>query len=214
MIKINLLPTEGPGPSKVYVELIAGIGLIVIAAAGIAFYWNYLNGIIQNRQDEIVAKTEQVKKLQNIIDQVKKYEEQKQKLETKLKMIKDMRENQQGPVILLDKLSRYVPDNVWFNKLASTSGKLNLSGLALSMMSIGDLLKELGTQASDLFPNVRLIDSKMQKIMGREIYSFQIELQYAAKKAADLMKKDAGPAPGAAPATPGGAPAPSPPPKS
>ncbi|MFC1852600.1 PilN domain-containing protein [candidate division CSSED10-310 bacterium] len=193
MIKINLLPTEGPGPSKVYVELIAGLIVLVVAVIAIGAYWNYLNGIIDNRNEEIRVKEEQVRKLQNIIDAVKKFEKEKQILEKKINTIKNLRENQKGPVSLLDTLSKNVPDNVWYTKLGRKGNKITLNGAALSMMSIGDLIQNL-SEPGGLFKKIQLKKTQMNKLKGREIYVFQMDLMYEEPK--KKQKKGQGGQPG------------------
>lgn len=180
MITINLLPSEGPGPTKVYFELFLGLLIIAIAAAGIGFYWNYLNGIVQNRNAEIAAKKEQVRKLKYISDKVKEFEAERIKLETKLNLIKQLRDNQKGPVILLDQLSRQLPDNVWYNQLDEANQTLKIKGHALSMMSIGDLLQAL--QDSGYFNNVALKNTDVKSVSGREVYNFEISMVFVDKK--------------------------------
>lgn len=180
MITINLLPSEGPGPTKVYFELVLGLLIIAIAAGGIGFYWNYLNGIIQNRNDEITAKKEQVRKLKYISDKVKEFEAERLKLETKLNLIKQLRDNQKGPVILLDQLSRQLPDNVWYENLTETNQQMKIKGKALSMMAIGDLIQ--GMQDSGYFDKVLLKKTEMKDFKGREVYDFEIDLAFIDKK--------------------------------
>lgn len=181
MIKINLLPTEGAGQSKIYVELVAALVIIAIAAAGIGMYWNYLNSVIQNRKDEIVQKKKQVEKLQHIIDSVKKFEKEKRILQKKLDIIKNLKEKQLGPVTLLDTLSKSVPDNVWYSNLKQTGNNLLLKGAALSMMSIGDLINSLSDKNS-LFQKVQLKKVRMVRIRNREIYRFTLKMNYKGDK--------------------------------
>ncbi|MBN2382006.1 PilN domain-containing protein [bacterium] len=175
MIKINLLPSEGPGTSKVYFEIMLGLILIAVAASAIGLYWNYLNGIIAKRQEEIRIKEEQVSKLQNIIDSVKKFEEEKAVLQKKIDLIKKLREQQKAPVFLLDQLSKSLPDNVWYFELKTKGTTMTLKGAALSMMSIGDLINQL-KQPENLFKTVHLKKTSMKDLKGREIYTFEMNL--------------------------------------
>jgi len=192
MIKINLLPTEGPGPTKVYFELFLGLILIAVGVGAIGVYWNYLNTIIDKRNEEIRVKEDQIKKLQDIIDNVKKYETEKDVLQKKIDLIKKLRDAQKAPVLLLDQLSKNVPDNVWYHELKSKGNTLELKGASLSMMSIGDLINGL-KQDNGLFENVRLKKSSMKDIKGREIYSFEMELKLFQDKEQEKAKgKDKG----------------------
>lgn len=175
MIRINLLPTEGPGPTKVYVELVFGLIFIAIAAIGIGFYWNYLNEIIESRHQEIAHKKEQIRKLQDIIKQVEKFEREKEILQTKLDLIKQLRQNQQGPVNLLDELSKSVPDNIWYGELSESNGHITVRGGTLSLMALGDFVNKLEEEGS-LFQNVKVKGARKGVVQERDVYGFALEM--------------------------------------
>ena len=106
MIKINLL-SEGKRPAAVRKArgagqvrdlalwmLLLGALLGVLAAAG---YWWYLNGKLQEKQEEVAQAQKEVDALQAVIKEVEDFKKKKKNLADKIAIINELKSNQRGP---------------------------------------------------------------------------------------------------------------------
>ncbi len=175
MIKINMLPHERKKTSVVAIELVAAGSLILVVIIGIGIWWHYLETVIDEKIDTIKKKEKTVQELQIIIDQVLKYEQDRNVLQNKLNTIENLKNNQIGPVKLLDELNRRLPEQIWLLKLQTAGNLVTLRGNGLSQTSIGDFMSAL--DASPYFETVRLKISTLRIMFGREVYEFELDFR-------------------------------------
>ncbi len=175
MIKINMLPHERKKTSVVAIELIAASSLILIVIVGIGIWWHYLETVKEEKQASIKKKEKTVEELQVIIDQVSKYEKDRDVLQNKLNTIDTLKNNQKGPVRLLDELNRRLPEQVWIIRLQTAGNLVTLRGFGLSQTSIGDFMGAL--DVSPYFQDVRLKISTLKTERDREMYEFELDFR-------------------------------------
>ena len=179
MIKINLLPTKRKPPKKV-TELQKQIIIAVVVLAGVGggmgFYFLALNAQIASKQQEkttMLAKiAEQDKKLKD----VKNVEEERRKVTEKIGVIEQLKKNQQGPVRLLDEVSKAIPVSADLTSIVEKGGNINLVGEAFTNEDIVKFVENL--KASPFLADVYLIETSQANAEGYEIYRYKLSFRY------------------------------------
>ncbi|HSN69611.1 MAG TPA: PilN domain-containing protein [Thermoanaerobaculia bacterium] len=144
MIKINLL-REGRGATRAAAAApgaaAAGpanrnlILLVAIFALGalLGGGWTLVKwrGITAKRA-EVTAREEEAAKLKKIIEEVERFEKRRDSLEKRIALINQLKQNQKGPVRLLDRISRDLPDLVWLDRMQLSGSQITISGRTLN----------------------------------------------------------------------------------
>ncbi|MFC2173309.1 PilN domain-containing protein [Acidobacteriota bacterium] len=166
MIRINLLEErrsrKGAAAPMAGAPAAAGEGfqpifivyiLILVSALGYVGvrYWMLTSEV--TRLEHIQRqKEEERNRLAEIIRKAKEFEAQKELLEKKILVINDLKKRQQAPVILLDQLSRNLPDYVWFESVSESNFVISVDGWALNANKMVDFMGNLTN--SGYFTNV------------------------------------------------------------
>ena len=207
MIRINLLSVEKPvaatassGP-KFSLNLAEKAGpiaaLFVLAGCSGYIVLDYLN---LQRQDaalhqELVAARAEKARLQPILREVEKFEAQKRDLQQRVNLIEELRQNQVGPVHMLDQVSRSLPDRLWLTEMKQTGEDLQLDGKTSTLSSLADFVANL--EASGYFVKpVDITNSEEEKAGDTDLIKFTVKATFEMPGA----KKAAAPIPGGAPA--------------
>jgi type IV pilus assembly protein PilN len=208
MIRINLLSVEKPiaasassGP-KISFNLSEKAGpiaaLFVLAGCSGYIALDYLN---LQRQDaglhqELVAARAEKARLQPILREVEKFEAQKRDLQQRVNLIEELRQNQVGPVHMLDQISRSVPDRLWLTEMKQTGEELQLDGKTSTLSSLADFVANL--EASGYFVKpVDITNSEEEKGKDTDLIKFTVKATFEMPGA---KKPAAAPIPGGAPA--------------
>lgn len=179
MIKVNLLPTKRKPPRKV-TELQKQVIIAVLVSAGVGtgmvFYAFNLNSKIAERQQERQEKQAKVAQQDNMLKEVKNVEEERRKVTEKIGVIEQLKKNQQGPVRLLDEISRAIPASVDITSLTETSGSINITGEAFTNEDVVKFIDNL--KASPYFTEVYLQETSQATAEGYEIYKYKLSFKY------------------------------------
>jgi len=123
MIRINLLAVERERTKKkvgfqIAQKLTLGCGLILVLGA-LFIGWRYVSLTRESaRVDrDISAAQEEAGRLHTIIQQVQQFEQRKAQLQQRVELIEQLRRGQNGPVHMLDQISRSMPDMLWLTEL-------------------------------------------------------------------------------------------------
>ena len=209
MIRINLLSVEKPiaatasrGP-KFSLNLSDKAGPIaaLFVLAGCAGYiaLDYLNLQQQDAalHQELIAARAEKARLQPILREVERFEAQKKDLQQRVNLIEELRQNQVGPVHLLDQISRSMPDRLWLLDMKQTGNDVTLDGKTSTLSSLADFVANL--EASGYFAKpVEITNSEEEKANDTDLIKFTVKATFempGAKKPAV-----AGPAAAGAPA--------------
>ena len=132
MIRINLLAADRPTKKKKSVGrrraatpgAVQAYLLLTVFAGGavlvcLALYL-YMSGQIRELDSKIVAAEQRQRELQAIKKQVDELEQKRATFQRKVDLIYKLQAEQQGPVHLLDELSKALPDFVWLSNLDQT----------------------------------------------------------------------------------------------
>ena len=229
MIRINLLaadrPTKkkkasiaaAPGSVQAYLLLTVFAGGAVLVC--LALYL-YMSGEIRSLDSKIVLAEQRQRELQAIKKQVDELEQKRATFQRKVDLIYRLQAEQQGPVHLLDELSKALPDFVWLTTLDQTGNQVRLGGQSNSLTSVADFITALqgaGTEqygcgkANPLdrshcwFPEVNLVSSTE----ANNLVTFALLATFSNPEAIIKQQQNATrPIPGASPAAGAAAPAP------
>jgi type IV pilus assembly protein PilN len=212
MIKINLLaegkrpvvarkskaPMVGGSGDLANYLLIAGIVLGLLITGG---WWLWLNHRIAVKDREVGAAQHEVDELQQVIKEVEQYKVKKAELERKITVINDLKENQRGPVQIMDEISRALPELLWLTRMEVTNTNITLHGSAFNMSAVANFIDNL--DKVEAFGEPLLQDATQRKGRGirTEVYDFRLVFPYSFKK--PQAAADATAAAPAAPAAPG-----------
>jgi Tfp pilus assembly protein PilN len=186
MIKINLLRPEkkevaGGGattvsyaeetkPSKVSVPAV--VGAVAVTVIGIGLMYFMQSNRLASEKKLLEERTLRKAELEKILQELATIEATKKELDNKIKIIGELKLKQKDAVLMMDKLSRILPDWVWLTNMSFRGGTLSINGNALSNNLIADLVSNL--QSSNLFTSVQLISTTRVKQAGIDVFKFVI----------------------------------------
>lgn len=190
MIRINLLKPEkkevaGGGastvsyveeakPSKMHVPAIIAAAAITVIGIG-ALYLLQANKLSAEKklyEERTLRKAE----LEKVLKELETIEATKKELDSKIKIISELKMKQKDAVLMMDKMSRSLPEWVWLTNLSFVGGGVTISGKALSNNLIADLVNNL--ENSNMFTNVQLKATTRRKEGGIDIFEFGISCQF------------------------------------
>lgn len=185
MIKINLLADgkkasavrrtktgggKGPKSSNLAAVFFTGAFLLCLLAFGI--YWWTLYSDLRAREAEIKRAKEEVAQLEEIIQKVANFKKKKAELKSKIEVISLLKENQRGPVRVMDEVSKGLPELMWLTKMELTANSVTITGQSFSFNAIGVYIDNLDKVPE--FQEPELIDSTR----SGDIYNFSLQFGY------------------------------------
>ncbi len=186
MIKINLV-SAGPevaATRKATPEISTGghqgdIILLVALMIGLAITgvrWYMLQSTINELESIKAEKTAERNELQKYIDKVEELERKRSELKAKIDTIRQLKENQKGPVRILDEISRTMPDLVWLTGLDLKENHVTLNGMALDENAVANYVDNL--DASPFFSEPTVVTIQRSK---KDAFSFRLECDFTYK---------------------------------
>lgn len=179
MIKINLLPTKRKPPRKVtelQKQLIVGVVVLGGVTTAMTLYFISLNGKIASKKQELTAAQAEVARQEQMLREVRNVEEERKKVTDKIAIIEQLKKNQQGPVRLLDEISRAIPVSVDIITMVENSGNVSISGEAFTNEDVVKFIDHL--KASPYFADVFLQETAQATVEGYDIYKYRLQFKY------------------------------------
>jgi Tfp pilus assembly protein PilN len=198
MIKINLLRPEkkevaaGGGttvsfaeeakPSKLSIPALVAAIALTVGFIGLMYFMQ--SGRLASERKLLDERTLRKAELEKVLKELEQIEATKKELDSKIKIISELKLKQKDAVLMMDKLSRSLPEWVWLTDLTFKNGAVAISGKALSNNLIADLINNL--QNSSLFTNVQLNSTSRKKEAGIDIFEFRVNCTFV--RQTDLKK--------------------------
>jgi type IV pilus assembly protein PilN len=193
LIKINLVregkaavrggaASAGPvsaGPANINNVLI--VGFLIAAAAIAGGYWFYVNRQLAGKESTVRERKADADKLQSIIKEVEDFQKRKDSLQKRIDLINQLKQNQKGPVKIMDRISQDLPDLVWLDSMTENAGKIDIKGKGLNPNAIANFIENI--KSDPLFEEPEL-GNLTQTNLQPLVYSFDMTFHftYAPKK--------------------------------
>jgi len=153
MIKINLI-SEAPTaaiPKRKRAEFSLGakqgdiilITVIAIAVAVSGTWWFLLKSKLEDLKDLERQRTKEKAELQPYIDKVEELEAKRALLKRKVDVINELKQQQHGPVRIMDEISRALPELVWLSQFTLTGNNVTLTGQAMDENAVANYYSNL-----------------------------------------------------------------------
>ena len=126
--------TAGPGAANLNNIII--LALLFLAGLGALGYWIMQKRALDEAKETREERQQEADKLQSIITEVENYQKRKDSLQQRIDLINQLKQNQKGPVRIMDQISRDLPDLVWLDRMEITGGKISLAGRGLNPNAI------------------------------------------------------------------------------
>lgn len=189
MIKVNLLNPEkkdvgggGDSPGLIDEErtpqlnVPVAVSAVVVTLALIGGMYFFQSSHINSRERTLAERRARKIELDGVLKTLEQLERTKKDLEQKVRIISDLKNRQNISVIMMDQLSRALPDWVWVTKLDFNGNSLSLDGNALSNNLIADLINNL--QSTNHFFDIELKTSVKSKQAGLDIFKFKLACRF------------------------------------
>ena len=172
--------TAGPGASNINNILILGL-LFLGVLAGLGYWFTKKNQLAE-RKETIALREVEAQKLEQIIKEVEEYQKRKDSLQQRIDLIEQLKQNQKGPVRIMDQISRDLPDLVWLDRMEITAGTISLSGRGLNPNAIALFVENV---KNDPFFEEPQLGTMQQVSNAPVVYSFDMTFgfSYAPKPA-------------------------------
>jgi type IV pilus assembly protein PilN len=191
MIRINLLAVErertkrrSPG---------AGLGLqatqqkitlacsLILVLCGLGIGWWYWSLKLQadRIEEDIVTSQKETARLRTLIQQVQANDTRRAQLQQRVGLIEELRQGREGPVHMLDEISRSMPDMLWLNEIKQQGSDLTITGRCTSLTALSDFVDNL--KLGGYFKPVEILDSQVESAQsgpGGELTRFSIKATF------------------------------------
>ncbi len=185
MIRINLLTTDrgiaakkksggGVGVSAAQ-RVTIGAALILLSTVVTVGWWFWSLREQNLKLDADIARSEvEANQLRGVLAQVQKFETRKAQLQQRVTLIEQLRRGQQGPVHLLDEISRALPDRLWLVSMAQHGAEFTIAGQTTSLTGLSDFVANL--EATKWFKRpVEIIDSTVEPTANGDLVRFTVK---------------------------------------
>jgi Tfp pilus assembly protein PilN len=190
MIKINLLaegkksvvrkaaaPAFKLPTTDMAIWIALGMGVVGLLAVG--GYWWVLDKQQSTLEGQIQVAQQEVDELKPILAEVEEYKVKKGALEHKIEVINQLKDNQRGPVQIMDQISRALPELLWIERLDLNGSSIALQGRAFNTNAVAAFLENLGKVPE--FQEPVLTDTSLTG----ETYTFLINFTFRSRKPAE-----------------------------
>jgi len=169
MIKVNLLKDQTAQVRKTFAKpTVSRTGLIFLAifvliAGATGTWYFYVRHQVQAGTQKRQQLRQEEARLQKLKKEIEKYEKLKQLRQSRIDVIEKLKENQTGPVLLLNSVIQSIPREgvLWLTSLTQKSDRIKIVGFTQNTEVIPDFMSNL--TASGIFETVDLESIESQK---------------------------------------------------
>ncbi|MFI5167935.1 MAG: PilN domain-containing protein [Thermoanaerobaculales bacterium] len=174
MIKINLLvearaekaaraPLISLGATGLNNYILVGLIVVGLAVVGVR-YWR-LSSQLSGVNAEIATNQREYDRLKPIIAEVENFKKRNAELKHKIDVIEELKRNQNGPVRIMDEVSKALPDLLWLTSMTLSGNVLSVQGQAMNENAVANFLSNLGASPFFNEPNLRIMSKDPQDIV-------------------------------------------------
>ena len=176
MIKVNLLRDQALRVRKTATRpSFSMMGLVLLAVfllllGSLGAWWYALNREVTNLTETRNRLRAENTRLQALKKEVDRYEKLKRLRQSRIDVIEKLKENQTGPVQLLNHLIRSIPhdSSIWLTLLDQNGDRIQIVGYALRPEAVPDFLSNLAATGYFKSVDLELLES------GKEASKFSL----------------------------------------
>jgi len=135
-----------------------------LAAGGMGGWYFHLKREISNyRERQKILRAEEAG-LKNLKQEIEKYEKLKQQRLSRIEVIEQLKENQKGPVLLLNSVIQSIPRKglLWLSNLTQKDDRIKIVGFTKNPEVIPDLMINLASSGIFQMVDLELIESQKE----------------------------------------------------
>lgn len=176
MIRVNLLGEEKDRSAAYAIHALIVVGLIVVLLFVGGWSSNLMISSLSEYENEVGLKESELIKLKDKTKKVEKMEQNQKLLIEKLEIIAKLKTRKQGPVRILDDLTRAIPEKAWLTSISQKNDIIEFSGVAVDGQTVSDFIARL--RESKFIDDADVV--KTQLVMKDEVkmqsFTFPAEL--------------------------------------
>ena len=182
MLKINLL-VEARAEKVARAPLIAFgaasinnfilIGLIIAGLAVVGIRYLKLSSRLAGIKAEIATNQREYDRLKPIIAEVENFKKKNAELKHKIEVIEQLKQNQYGPVRIMDEVSKALPDLLWLTNMNLTGSLVTLQGQALNENAVANFISNLTASPFFAEPSLRIMSQD-----DRGVFTFDLSCNF------------------------------------
>jgi Tfp pilus assembly protein PilN len=159
--------------NNILVVTLLVVGLL-IGGGWTALKWNERN----RKQATVNSMQAEADNLRKIIDEVERFERRRDSLEKRIALINQLKQNQKGPVRLLDHISRDLPDLVWLDSMVLAGSEITISGRTLNPNAAATFVENI--KADPMFdePEFNTLSAEGGGQTGMNVYRFEMRFNF------------------------------------
>lgn len=158
------------------------IGLLVAGLLGAGGYWFVENRKLNEREQTVRDRQAEADKLDAIIKSVDEYTKKKDSLQRRVDLINQLKQNQKGPVRIMDQISKDLPDLVWLDKMNIAAGAITVSGRGLNPNAIANFVENI---KNDTYFEEPELSNMVQATAVPPVYTFDMTFHFSYTPKAD-----------------------------
>jgi len=139
-------------------------------------YWFWEKRALAERKETQALRETEATKLEAIIKEVEQYQKRKDNLQQRIDLINQLKQNQKGPVRIMDQISRDLPDLVWLDRMEINAGAINISGRGLNPNAIALFVENI---KNDPYFEEPQLGTMAQVSNAPVVYSFDMNFAFS-----------------------------------
>jgi len=178
MTRINLLPWREIRRSRRQRELIAMLGVAVLAAIGIVFLvQTEIANRIQYQQERNNYLRGEIARLKKAAEELQELQKVRARLVDRLNVIQKLQTSRPGMVRMLDELVRLLPQDIYLTAFTTEGNQVKLNGIARSDNVISGFMRSL--KDAKLFgePVLQIIENRNINNVQARVFELVVPLR-------------------------------------
>lgn len=178
MIRVNLLPHRQLKREAKQREFGLMAGFVAIAAAVIIFLgWTFINNRIDAQTERNSRLDAAIAKLDKEIADIKDLKDQISIMLDRKQVVENLQTNRSQAVVLLDELSRQLPDGMFLTSIKQQGNVIALEGVADTNARIATLVRNLSSSKWMESPNLIEIKSILVNNIKQNAFTLTVNLK-------------------------------------
>lgn len=184
MIRINLLPHRQIKRAERQRQFNLMLVATAVAAGAIVFMGQTFIGSRTDTQNERNQRLDAANlKLDKEIEKIKDLKQQIQDVLERKQVVESLQTNRSQAVVVLDELSRQLPEGMYIKSIKQQGALINIAGVADTNARVATLVRNLSS--SELLQSPNLVEIKSIMVNNLKQNDFTLNVQLRAQQAED-----------------------------